>query len=176
MLIRRDCAGIGRGVGVGISATQWEQLAHVEEEPGLYPDVKELLIYGGGARSGVELSLLTGPNMCLYSAAEFLCMTELYSSDVGDGPPIVSRCNKNVRSSSRGSAGGAYLGFRIAFSSGEMDIEKPPKFARYAPPASLSDAVGHLSRLNSTCLQKGFKFPTTRKLRISQRTALHSIR
>ena len=153
---------------------QCERLSHREDESGLYSDLQEFLIKEK-ARAGADLTKLTGSNMCLYSAAKFLGMPEMYSVDVGDGPFSLSHYN-NVRMSSRNSTSGAFLGSRHASSVGELDLSQSPKFVYYAQPSGAPASVGQFSQLNSTCLKTRLISPTTRKLQRSRRTPLHSIR
>ena len=151
------------------------ELAHIEDDSGLYSELRELLIKRR-ARAGADLTQLTGANMCLYNAAKFLGMPSIYSDDVGGGPFSVSHYNNNVRISSRNSTSGAFLGVRCASSVGELGLSQSPKFVYYAQPSGAPASVGQFSQLNSTCLKTRLISPTTRKLQRSRRTPLHSIR
>ena len=42
--IRMGCARIGRERGIVVAAHRWGELAHVEDEPGLYYHVQEFVI------------------------------------------------------------------------------------------------------------------------------------
>ena len=140
--IRMDCARVGRELGVGISVKQWETLAHVEDESGLYSHVQDLLIKNK-ARTGADLSVLPGSHMCLYNAVNFLGTPALYSVEVGGGPFSVKRYNERVRMSVRDAAGRHYLGLRQATSVGELDLSKSPNFVCYVQPKCAFAAVGH---------------------------------
>ena len=151
------------------------ELAHIEDDSGLYSELRELLIKRR-ARAGADLTQLTGANMCLYNDAKFHGIPEIYSDDVGDGPFSVSHYNNNVRMSSRNSTSGAFLGVRCASSVGDLVQSQSPKFVYYVQPSGASASVGRFSQLNSTCLNARLQFPKTRNLQMSRRTSPHSIR